>query len=665
MTKFVIVIALLGLAVAFIKTGLLTRQLNKRLGVTLGEPILFSGCVVIVFLTFTALGLTGSSLNLGLRQTPFVEADMDRVWGHEQSIRSDEWLVITPMAIAQYTHEPRFPVVNHNRGPDGHNMLVTGMAGLPVAHLSALAKPATWGFFVFDLKRALAWYWWFPVMGCFVALAHLLHALAPGHWRQSFLFALLFVATPYVVAWSFWPAYTVFFPCVALLCVLRILQRRRTWALLPLGIVAGLAVAGFVFILYPPWQVTVGYVFIALLVGVTLRDRLYRAIGLDTVLALLLAVLVAALLVGSWWLSAREAIGAMMHTVYPGQRSEVGGNMAWQFLFAGYTNLTTLQFAENRPINQSEIASFQYYFLPLAALFLYSARRRTLTALELALAVMIGFILLYVLVGIGHRLSTLSLWSFVTAKRADLSLGLACLILTHLLLSQPRASVARSETERFMATLIALVWAGLVYSGVRAFDGPQMSGAGMPIILAVTFIAAACSYALITRQTRLFLGLSLGLTLAMTATFNPLSIAPKHLKNSLTQRGVPVLILGSQIPAIFLAASGQPVINGIFYYPQLSLWARLDPEGRHVQLYNRYQHLMFFLEPGIEALQIQVPQPDVVRVLINPERMDFNVTGARLLLALDGDRDSLSRNRTLTWLRGEKGWSWFEIKAQP
>jgi hypothetical protein len=665
MTKFVIVIALLGLAFAFIKTALLTRQINKRLGVTLGEPMLFSGCVVIVFLAFTALGLTGSSLNLGLRQTPFVEADMDRVWGHEQSIRSDEWLVITPMAIAQYTHEPRFPVVNRNRGPDGHNMLVTGMAGLPVAHLSALAKPATWGFFVFDLKRALAWYWWFPVMGCFVALAHLLHALAPGHWRQSFLFALLFVATPYAVAWSFWPAYTVFFPCVALLCVLRILQRRRTWALLPLGIVAGLAVAGFVFILYPPWQVTVGYVFIALLVGVALRDRLYRAIGLDTVLALLLAVLVAALLVGSWWLSAREAIGAMMHTVYPGQRSEVGGNMAWQFLFAGYTNLTTLQYAENRPINQSEIASFQYYFLPLAALFLYSARQRALTALELALAVMIGFILLYMLVGIGHRLSTLSLWSFVTAKRADLSLGLACLILTHLLLSQPRASVAVSESGRFMATLIALVWAGLVYSGVRAFDGPQMSGAGMPIILGVTFIAAACSYSLITRQTKLFLGLSLGLTLAMTATFNPLYIAPQHLKNSLTQPGVPVLTLGSQIPAMFLAASGQPVINGIFYYPQLSLWARLDPEGRHAQLYNRYQHLMFFIQPGIEALQILVPHPDVVRVLINPERMDFNITGAQLLLALDGDRDSLSRNPTLMWLRSEKGWSWFAVKAQP
>lgn len=41
-------------------------------------------------------------------------------------------------------------------------MLVVGMTGVPVAHISAVAKPATWGFFLFDLRQALAWYWWFP-----------------------------------------------------------------------------------------------------------------------------------------------------------------------------------------------------------------------------------------------------------------------------------------------------------------------------------------------------------------------------------------------------------------------------------------------------------------------------------------------------------------------
>ncbi|MBX8492168.1 hypothetical protein K5D34_11170 [Pseudomonas cichorii] len=212
--KFIIVAALLGLALCFIRTEWLRRSLKARLKTDLPEHTLFSGCVLIVFMLFTALGLTGSSLDLGVRQSAFIESDMTRVWGYEQPIRSDEWMVLTPMAIAQSQHVPRYPVVNSRLGLDGQNMLVTGMTGLPIAHVSSLAKPAIWGFFVFDLKRALAWYWWFPVFGCFLALAHVLHTLSPGRWRQSFLFSLLFVSAPYVVAWSFWPAYAVFFPAL-------------------------------------------------------------------------------------------------------------------------------------------------------------------------------------------------------------------------------------------------------------------------------------------------------------------------------------------------------------------------------------------------------------------------------------------------------------------
>ncbi|RMQ49168.1 hypothetical protein ALQ04_00271 [Pseudomonas cichorii] len=664
--KLMMLAALSALVICFIRTDLLRRSIKARLKIDLQEPLLFSCCVLLVFMLFTTLGLSGSSLNLGLRQSPFIEADMTRVWGSEQAIRSDEWLVLTPMAIAQYQHVPRYPVVNDRLGLDGQNMLVAGMTGLPVAHLSALARPATWGFFVFDLKRALAWYWWFPLFGCFLALAHVLHALAPGRWRQGFLFSLLFVSAPYVVAWSFWPAYAVFFPCIALLCLLKILQPRKSWLLVPLGILAGVAVAGFFLLLYPPWQVTVGYLFIALIVGVAIRDRLYRNITLESVLALLLALLVAGLLAGSWWLSAREAIEAMMHTVYPGQRNiEVGGDIAWHILLKGYTNIMTLQYAEPRLNNQSEAASFYYFFLPLAVLFIRRARQRSLTALEIAVAVMIGFILLYMLMGVGRTLSHYSLWSYVTSKRADLALGLACLVLTHLLIRPLRIpSFARSHNTIVMGS-IALLWAVLVYVAIRAFGEPLPTGLSMPIILALTFMAIACSYFLLVGRPYAFLGLNLGLTLATTLSFHSLSIAPQYLKSPSVQSDAPVLVLGSQIPAMFLLASGNQVVNGVFYYPQASVWRRLDPEGREVMLYNRYQHLLFLGQPSVEELQITVPQADVVKVLVNLQHLDFNRTGAARIMAPESDSALLRQNPSLSIEHAEKGWAWFRVKPLP
>src|SRR5215831_21306058 len=42
---------------------------------------------------------------------------------HPRAVRSDEWLVTTPMALAQLSHRPRFPVVNTNIG-EGQNMLI-------------------------------------------------------------------------------------------------------------------------------------------------------------------------------------------------------------------------------------------------------------------------------------------------------------------------------------------------------------------------------------------------------------------------------------------------------------------------------------------------------------------------------------------------------------
>lgn len=662
--KFIVVAALLGLMICFIKADWLRRSVKVWLKTDLREPTLFSGCVLIVFMLFTILGLTGSSLNKGLQQSPFIDANMTLLWGHEQAIRSDEWLVLTPMAIAQHHHVPRYPVVNHNLGLDGQNMLVAGMTGLPVAHLSLLAKPATWGFFVFDLKRALAWYWWFPAFGCFLALAHVLHALAPGRWRQSFLFSLLFVSAPYVVAWSFWPAYAVFFPCVAFLCLLKIMQPRKLWALVPLGMLVGVAIAGFVLVLYPPWQVAVGYVFIALAVGVTIRDRLYKTITLESVLALVLALLVAGFLLGSWWLSAREAIEAMMHTVYPGHRNvEAGGDTAWRFLLKGYTNITTLQYAESRPINQSEMASFHYFFLPLAALFILRAKQRVLTALEIAVATMTGFILFYMLIGVGHTFSSYSLLSYVPSKRSDLALALACLILTHLMIRPVRKSFSVRGINHIAIGGIVLVWAALVYAAVRQFDEPLLSGTNAPIFIGLMLMVMACSYFLLSGQPYAFLGLNLGLTLAITLSFNPLSIAPLYLKSQQTK--APTLTLNSQIPAMFLLASGNQVVNGVFYYPQTTVWRRLDPSGRDVNLYNRYQHLIFLGQPAVEDLQITVPFPDVVRVLVNLQHLDFNRTGAGRVMAPESESALLSQNASLSMERAEKGWAWFLVKPLP
>jgi hypothetical protein len=95
-----------------------------------------------------------------------------------REIRWDELVIATPWALSQLSHNPRFPVINKNIGT-GQNMLVTPHA--PVLHIATLARPATWGYFLFGAQRGLAWYWWFQPFACFTVLCLLFEIALAGH----------------------------------------------------------------------------------------------------------------------------------------------------------------------------------------------------------------------------------------------------------------------------------------------------------------------------------------------------------------------------------------------------------------------------------------------------------------------------------------------------
>ncbi|MCI8210922.1 hypothetical protein AUC61_15410 [Pseudomonas sp. S25] len=671
--KLIIAFSVLFLAIAFIKSTAITQRINHRFALGLSEPALFSSFVLLVSFLFVGLGLTGSSLHHGQANAPFVEMDSIRIMGNDQPIRSDEWLVQTPFAIAQFNHEPPFPVVNKNVGEDGQNMMVTSMTSVPIAHVTALAKPATWGFFVFDLRRALSWNWCFPIVGCFLALAFVLNRLSDEHWKHGFLFSALFCCAPYVVGWSFWPAYTVFFPCLILLSALQILKTSSLYRLIPLGVLLGLASAGFAFILYPPWQVSVGYVFVAMTIGIVIREKLHQQLTLPRGITYLFAMGVAGALVAAWWLDASDAVQTMSQTVYPGQRLTVGGTATLPLLLRGFTNIPTLQLINSTMSNQSEISSFYYLLLPLAALVALRAIQNRLTALEWSLTAICGVLLYYMFVGFPTDLAKYSLWGRSAPYRADLALGLASLILTRLLLGQKSQPQESTQTVKVIAVAVSVGWIYIVYRSLAQLDSTLTSGMPSSLLILILLITAALSYFLITNRFKPFVLISLGLSLATTVSFHPISIAPSEVRlrpvpttaDTLASalKGKRVVVLESTTPAMFLIASGISVVNGINYFPQKTLWSRMDPDGKQRDVYNRYQHLAFVgAQSPAEAYKLGTPHPDIVMVTLNLATFDFRLSGANVVLAPDNDTSRLDENKGLSFTGTANGWSWFTVK---
>ena len=649
-------------------------------------PTWFAASTALSFALLVGSGFTGSSLALLFRdaapETAVVAPFGNKPWvGELRGVRSDEWQVITPLALAQLAHDPPLPVRNRNLGIDGQNMLVVGMTGVPALHLSALARPATWGFFALDLRRALAWYWWFPFFACFGVVAWLLQRLFTGlDWRIAAGLSASVAFAPYSVVFSGWPAYTVFFAVAALLLLERLLRARHWLLAAAAGSAAGLALAGFALVLYPAWQISLAWLLAPLALAWGWRERRQLVLGRAQVIGALLALLVLAVLLGSWWIGAHDAIQAMRATVYPGQRSaEVGGDIDRWFLLKGLLSPLTM-YLPSAATNAADAGSFVFLLLPAAgALLLAWWRTRQVDGVALVAAGFIALVLSFMFVGWPAGLAKATLLSSTTSYRMDLALGLAQVLLLGWLLApqqqqQPVAGPAPAAT-RVVAALLAPLTVALAAWQWRLLP-PELQAVLTPAFQLLTLAAlATCVWLLLTQRRRAFAALFCGWTLASALPFNPLGQAPRSLvpapgfaalMDRTEPTGAPgrVAVLDQRNWAMTLPTAGFAVLSSVFYHPQTSLWQRLDPDGSRRVLYNRYQRLLLTVGTleGAAAHRIDSPRLDEVVVTLDPARFDFRLLDSAFVLAPPRDANALQANPSLERVgAGEEGYALYRV----
>lgn len=639
----------------------------------------FSGALLLSFLLLVGAGWTGSSLGLAFKTSPLTEHNA-RPWrGQDRPIRSDEWEVLTPLAISQAAHVPAFPVVNKLLGQEGQNMMVIGMTGVPVAHPSSLAKPATWGFFLFDLGAALAWHWWFPFFACFAAFWLVLIRLFGLDWRVAGALSLIATASPYCVVYSGWPAYAVFFPMAALLALERILQQKKIGLAAFFGVLLGWSLAGFALVLYPSWQISIAYLMVPVALAWVWREHKRLNWGVAQAVALCLALVVAMALLSSWWQDAHEAITAIKSTVYPGGRNiEAGGDIDPWFLIKGWLSPVTV-YSSSELMVPSDAGSFVFLLwavLPAVLIRCLWLRRLDLVGCTLAAGTLL--FLAFAFIGFDTRLTRITLLGFTTAYRMDLVLGVAQILMLGWLMSpalqppEPTGHRGRAAAIGLAMLTVACAW---WLFGKLPVAVSQMVPPGFMVL---SYLAiGVTSYGLLIQRYQWVLFVSLAWTLSTSIPFNPLGQATSRLSLSPllakeiaavgTKNGAPAIavvgVAAERVWAMTLPAAGQRVVNSVFYYPQQILWSVLDPDKHYVTVHNRYQRLLLVLKklPENASYQLDSPRLDEVRISLDPERFDFRLLQAALVIATPADGMKLRGNPSLTLTRSTDQWELFRV----
>lgn len=667
----------LALAVALPALVLAYSFVSLRL--TRPWTLWFGGALLLSFLLLVGAGWTGSSLGLALKASPLIEHNALPWRGEDRPIRSDEWEVLTPLAISQSSHSPRFPVLNRLLGSDGQNMMVIGMTGVPVAHISSLAKPATWGFFLFNLSAALAWYWWFPFFACFAALWLVLIRMFELDWRLAAALSLTAAASPYCVVYSGWPAYTVFFPMAALLALERIFLQEKIWLAAIFGLLLGWSVVGFALVLYPSSQISVAYLMAPVAAAWLWSRRKSLNWGAAQTVALCLAVAVSVGLMFAWWQDAHEAFAAIKSTVYPGGRNiEAGGDIDPWFLIKGWLGPVTV-YSSSELMVPSDAGSFIFLFwalLPAVLIRCFSLRRFDLIGGALVAGTLL--FLAFAFIGFDTRLTRITLLGFTTAYRVDLVLGVAQVLMLGWLMSparQPPEKTGHRERAAYMGfAMLTMVYAFWLFSKLPVAVS-QMVPHGFMVLSYLAMGVAA--YGLLIQRYQWVLFVSLAWTLSISIPFNPLGQATNRLSASpllakeiddVAVKGAApaIAVVGAaaeRVWAVTLPAVGMPVVNSVFYYPQPSLWASLDPGNRYANVHNRYQRLLLVLKKLPEGISYQLDSPrlDEVRISLDPDRFDFRLLHAGMVIASPADGAKLRNNPSLTSAKTADRWELFRV----
>ena len=502
----------------------------------------------------------------------------------------------------------------------------------------------------------------------------LLNVWRPEQRGLNLALSLAFCVAPYAAAWSNWPLYATMFPAFAFVTMTRLLRESRVWRGALLGACLGWLLACWCLVLYPTWIIIVGSLMAFVGLGWCIDQRKSLRFGSTQLLALAACVAVLGAFMGSWWLDTRDAIALMRATEYPGGRGAIpGGDLGWWWHLRGYHGIESIR--RTGPYsNPSEASS--YLYLPLLTLVLVALsfiRDRGARWTLVGATVFLACYWVYAMVGVPVEVARATLWGNMPTTRMDVGFGLLVTLL--LGLYAPIADAPKSWPARAGALMAVILSAGLVALALLRTPPVFVPNASSLMLVGTMVLSVGCICVwLMWGRVGSAVALTIWLYLLATLPFNPLRIAPTHVdlvqghRSMVIDSGRPLRTLvldGDGIDAMTLAATGVPVVNGVFYYPHRSMWARMGLKPEEWSLVNRYQHLGFYLtndDSAARGYRLVLASIDQVHMHVHPRRFDFSCTGAARVAAPAQWADALARNPSLNRLGTYRNVAWFAVQ---
>ena len=548
--------------------------------------------------------------------------------GKPRSIRADEWMVSSPNVLSQYALG--MPVRNDTLG--GQTTPVVW--GLPVKDVSTILRPVLWPYFIFDVERAFAFAWNFKIFIFLISTFLTLMILTENNFLLSVCGSFLIFLSGGVQWWSYSIADYMLYLNGIFVSLIYILYSKLRWPLFVAGFSLLLSAYGFIFNLYPPFQVPLAHLYLFIFAGFVLKQKGLLVIRQDAAIKsgiVIVVLLIFSIFAYHYYGLVKDTYTIMLNTVYPGRRFSTGGDLVSGKLFAEFFGIFMNDKHYPRPwLNICEASGFIMFFPVVFYCIVYDyVKSKTIDPLLVALSVYVVAGLIYVLIGFPTLLSKATLISMSPAKRFLPILGAAnCILLV--------CYVAKKRTaNRFSSIEFGILAVGVIAFATIAdlhINDATKNFFTWGEITTVTIIVSIV-YLLVRYKDYRFATPALYVLLmaiaASNATVNPVTIGLSSILDH------PLVTITRQIHkqdpqarwALFgdtritnlLKANGISLLNCVKFVPSYGDMSVLDPKGEYYSVYNRYAWIaMFTYIDGKDGLTMSNNSEDAYGISMDP-----------------------------------------------
>lgn len=602
----------------------------------------FWGCVVVLFLVGLMFKLHFSSEAIWDVYLGGPKATTQGViFGSPKAIRSDEWMLGLPWVLSQANNGDEFSPNNTAIGSDTSALLV----GLPTKHWTSIFRVPHWGYFFLDTERGFSWHWLCRTFLLLVSFFVFFYQLS-GRDRLLACSGALWLYFSAFNQWWLGSVAELLLSFVLSCLGLRGLLRARVLSeVIGYGVLLLIGAVNFFFSLYPPFQIPMAYLGLALLPLLFDREDVknFGELKLQKIICFVALVSIAAFTTFRFISDNSAVIATLQNTVYPGHRITFGGGYDYIRYFSGLFDATYLD--GRLPLrygNVCEASSF-ILFWPLSLLVLLISPKRSHIFKFLPLIIYMVGCSIWILHGWSEALSKYSLWSMVPPNRAFIGLGFASIAFTGLVFA------SGAKISRYLAVLLSVAVAIPIYRFIFIFDAYAQDVIPDKLL----YLSAFGSWLLVVSilfSSRLLLFIAVCIAVVIpNGAINPLtsgldSIMKTDLYRSIQKIGPKDgegwIVYGPHWAPQLAKAAGAQVLNGANYAPNLGVMGVIDAEKKYVDVYNRYAHgLLNPLPEGSPQATFQLLQPDTWQLDIDPCNPKLQQLGIKYVVFAPRRRD--------------------------